>query len=773
LVTIVGPGGIGKTRLAVAAAEQVLAARIFSEGPLFIDLAPLQEAGQILQALADASNFPFPGGDGPSSKRQLLDYLRQKKMLIIFDNFEHLLEGAALVADILQAAPGVKILVTSRERLHLLPEQVYPIDGLAIPDLETGGDAEEYSAVRLFLQSAYRNRPDFSLRDDDDLTHLARICHMVAGMPLALELAASWIDTLSLDEIASELQQGLDILEAELRDLPERQRSVRASFDYTWRRLDEVEQAVFTQLSIFRGGSTRAAAQEVTGAPLRQLSNLVNKSLIRFDIGHGRYEIHELLRQYGAEKLAEQPELEASTYDHHSNYYLQMMAGFTDDLKGEGQLQAMSAIEADLDNVLLAWNHACAQQNIEAIGMSLESLWRFQWNLGRRDLGEFEKAEADLRNGEAAGSRGIVLGRLLAPLGRSYAKRGATARAREMLEESLDLLLRLGATEERLTPLLFLAEVQESIEESNRLYREGLALARATGNRWAIGHALLFLGWNAQLAGDYPEAEQQTHEALKQFRQTGDVGGIVTSLAGLGGLALDRGRYEDALTFSRESRSVAHGFNPMVGLMGLSTMAQALYALGEYEEAEKLFAQGLTVFGEYGREDHENWLFYLGEIAFSKMDYARAAQLYEHSLARAVGFGNLRMVIRNQISQGRLQMARGNIIEARRSLYAALQSVVQSSWRPLLLDCLAASAALFAKEGNLEDAALLATLITADLASRAMTKERAEHLLAHIEKELSSEQMGAVRQRSRTSDLSTVAAQLLLELETPSPKPQR
>ena len=766
LVTIVGLGGIGKTRLAIAAGERSLAARIFPDGLFFIDLAPLQETGQILEAAANALNFPFKGEDGPSSKRHLLDYLRKKRMLFIFDNFEHLLDGATLLAEILRAGPAVKILATSRERLQLTLEQVVPIDGLAIPDLGVAKDAAAYAAARLFLQSARRNDPGFALHADD-FTHLAQISRLVAGMPLALELAASWVDKLTLDEIEGELRKSLDILKTDMRDVPERQRSVRASFDYSWRRLDELEQAVFAQLSIFRGGFKRAAALEVTNASLHQLSYLVNKSLIRFDKGHGRYQIHELLRQYGAEKLAEQPELKAFTADRHSSYYLQLLAGYTDDLKGRGQLQAMSAIEADYDNVLLAWNHASAQQDIEAIGMSLESLWRFYWNSGKREFQEIEKAVADFRKGEAIGARGIVLGRLLAPLGRSYGWRGDTAKAREMLEESLDLLQRWGAAEERLVPLLFLAEVQGSLEESNRLYREGLVLARATGDRWAIGHALLFLGWNAQFTGDYQEAEQQFHGALEQFRQTGDMGGITTLLAVLSTLAVDRGRYEDALAFSRESMSAADGFNPLVPLMGLIAKAQALYALGAYEEAEKLFGQGLRVYREYGREDDEEWLFWLGEIAFSRMDYARAAQLYEDSFASAVEFRNLQMVIRIHASQGSLFAAQGKAIEARKQLHAALQSAIQSNWRPLLLDCLAASAAFFAKEGNLEYAAQLAALVTAEPASRAMTRERGERLLAHVEKELSWDPLGAVSQGNQMSDLGAVAAHLLLELDTP------
>jgi predicted ATPase/DNA-binding SARP family transcriptional activator len=767
LVTIVGPGGIGKTRLAVAAAERVLAAGIFPEGLYFIDLAPLPETGRILPALADALNFPLPGGDDLSAKRHLLDFLHQKRLLLLFDNFEHLLAGAQLLADILQAAPAVKVLVTSRERLHLRPEQVYPIDGLAFPDWETPEDAAEYTAVRLFLQSAQRIRPDFALRDDDDLTYLARICRLVAGMPLALELAASWADMLTLDEIASELQQGLDILETELRDLPERQRSVRASFDYTWRRLDEGEQVIFSQLSIFRGGFTRAAAQEVTGASLRQLSHLVNKSLIRFDSRHGRYELHALLRQYGAEKLARQPQLAASTTDRHSNYYLQMLAGYTAALKGEGKRQALSAIDADLKNILLAWDYACAQQNIEAISNSLESLWRSYWDFGRRDLNEFEQAIASLRSGEALGARGIVLGRLLAPLGRSYGWRGDTAGAREMLEESLDLLQRLGAKKERLIPLLFLAEVQDSMAESNRLYREGLALARAVGDPWAIGHALVFLAGNARLVGEYQEALQLGREALEQFRQNRDKGGIATSLFELSWLAFDMGRYDEGVTLARESIAITQGFNPMISVMGMFPLSLALYALGEYGEAEERIRQSLTVYREFGREDWKLFLYLLGEVAFRKQEYARAAKLFQDSLPTAVEYGNLRMAIRNLLAQGSLNVARGRTIEARTHFHTALQKAIQLNQRPLLLDCLAHIAELFLAEGDRDDAALLVMLLMADPAGRAMTKEHGAHLLARIEKDLAADEIDAVRRRSDQSDLSAVATQLLLDLEAP------
>ncbi|MGW8180527.1 MAG: hypothetical protein ACWGQW_17475, partial [bacterium] len=514
-------------------------------------------------------------------------------------------------------------------------------------------------------------------------------------------------------------------------------------------------------------GFTRTAAQEVTGASLRQLSNLVNKSLIRFDTGRGRYEIHELLRQYGAEKLAGQPEQEAITRDRHSAFYLEMMAGYTDAFKGRGKQQALLAIEADLKNVRLAWDRACAQQNVEAIGESVEALWRFYWDTGRQELRELEQAAAELRKGEAIGVRGIALGRVLAPLGRFYGTRGDTARARETLEESLDLLQRLGVENERLVPLLFLAEVQDSLEESSRLYQEGLALARAVNDPWAIGHALLFLIGNARLTGNYQEAQQLGREALQQFTQNEDAGGIAASLEELSLLAVDMGRYKEGLTLARETISAAQGANPMVSTWGLFPLGLALYALGQYEEAETKFRRIISTMKEFDREDRKVGHYFLGEISFRKRDYARAAQLYQNSLAINVEYGNHHFVTLNYLSLGSLNVAQGRSIEARKHLHNGLQTAIQLNWRPLLLDCMVCIAELFSEESDLDRAAMLATLVTADPASRAMTRERGERLLVHIEKELPFDQMGAVRQHNLTSDLGMVAAQLLSELETP------
>ena len=282
---------------------------------------------QIIPTLAEALDFPLETGSEQrrTAKQQVLDYLRQKEMLLLLDNVEHLLAGVELVADILKTAPKVKILATSRERLHLHQEQLFALQGLDAPQVAESEDFAEFTAVRLFRQSAQRVKHDFQLRAEDQ-QWLMRICHLVGGMPLAVELAAGWADMLSVTDIAQEIQQGIDFLETEAHNIPPRHRSIQAVFAGSWQRLNAAEQAVLPQLSIFRGGFTRKAAQTITKASLRTLGKLVAKSLLQYNQDKDRYQIHELLRQYAAERLAQDAAQEKSIRAAHSAYYLNALA---------------------------------------------------------------------------------------------------------------------------------------------------------------------------------------------------------------------------------------------------------------------------------------------------------------------------------------------------------------------------------------------------------------------------------------------------------------
>ena len=325
------------------------------------------------RSIADAVGYSLQP-DGRSPDQQLAEYFADRQVLLVLDNFEHLLDGAALVHILLQAAPMLKVLVTSRERLRLSGETPFSLQGMHFPAWETPEEALEYDAVRYFLQSAQHARPDFKL-SAADLPHVARICRLVDGMPLGILLASAWVEVLSTEEIAAEIEHSLDFLTGEQRDLPERQRSIRAVFTSSWQRLSPEEKTVFARLAIFQGGLTRSAAEAVAQATLPVLSALVSRSLLRRD-ADGRYQIHELLRQFAEEHLRNTDQLVA-TRDAHCTYYADFLSTREADLKGRRQLAALDEIEADWGNVRAAWLWAVERKRYDLVDRSLESLYLF------------------------------------------------------------------------------------------------------------------------------------------------------------------------------------------------------------------------------------------------------------------------------------------------------------------------------------------------------------------------------------------------------------
>jgi DNA-binding CsgD family transcriptional regulator len=259
LLTLTGPGGIGKTRLAVKVAQD--AAGDFRDGIFFVPLAPISLVEHLIQTIAEAVKFPLATHEDP--QHQLLRYLKKRQLLLVMDNFEHLLDGVGIVSDILPAAPGVKVLATSRERLNLQSETTLIVGGMSLSSGVSSEQKGSNDAITLFIQSARKVCPGFD-PSPDELDQIANICQIVQGMPLAIELAAAWLQILTVDEIAEELEKGFDILATEVRDAPERHRSIRAVFDHSWSLLHPTEREIFLHLSVFRGGFTREAAQQIS-----------------------------------------------------------------------------------------------------------------------------------------------------------------------------------------------------------------------------------------------------------------------------------------------------------------------------------------------------------------------------------------------------------------------------------------------------------------------------------------------------------------------------
>ncbi|MCB0167960.1 MAG: hypothetical protein KDI79_27275 [Anaerolineae bacterium] len=393
IVTLVGPGGIGKTRLGVQVALENRMA--FLNGVCFVPLASIQSPDFLAPTIVEALQIAATNSERP--KPQLLDHLANRELLLFLDNFEHLVDGGVdLLVDILQAAPEVKLLVTTRERLNLLGERVFELGGLPIPQDQTD-DVLSHSAVQLFLQSARSTRASFE-PDQADLAQIARICRLVEGMPLAIELAAAWVHVLSCREIAVEIERNLGALSAPTRNIPARHRSLRAVCDYSWGLLAEDERRSFLKFGVFVGKFNREAAQRVTGVSLLMLSALVDKSLLR-KTSADQYDIHELLRQYASKKLAEEPaELEAAL-DRHAGYYAWLVGRHITPLDQNQDQAGLAAIEAALDNILAAWQWSLIRGRYQDLSALLDGLFLFYHIYGRvwegADL--FERAVADLK----------------------------------------------------------------------------------------------------------------------------------------------------------------------------------------------------------------------------------------------------------------------------------------------------------------------------------------------------------------------------------------
>lgn len=587
-VTVLGPGGIGKTRFALEAARRLMDR--FPNGVYLVELAPLSTPEYIARTVTEAIGFRLQE-DERVLHQQLMDYIHEKQILLILDNFEHLIDGALIVTQILQAAPGVRVLVTSRERLNLNSETIFNLEGMDFPERDLPLDGEDYSALRLFVQGARRVQPGFELHPAN-LPDVARICQIVRGMPLGILLASAWVEMLSPGEIAEEISRNLDFLETDQRDIPQRQRSIRAVFDSSWQRLNEREQEAFRRMAVFRGGFSRRAAQDVTDASLRTLTLLVNKSLLRRDPDTGHYTVHELLRQYVEEQLEQAGDTEA-VRTRHMIYYLNALAGLKADLRGQRQLVALDEIESDFENVRVAWAWAIHSRDWETIDNALESLSLFCHFRNRTEgITLFETARQALAPAPGETPHplwGRLLPRHMAPgnrlqkieqaleIARQYENlpesafclwrlAGATgyghnyARGLELAQESLALYQQLEDSfgiSRVLHDMAYFYGNQGQIKRFIELTRQSIDIKRSIGDRIGLAHSLYNLGASELLAGNLNAAEAYYRESLAIRREMRDLQGVSVSLSTLSAIAYFRGALDDAQSLAMEALAIA------------------------------------------------------------------------------------------------------------------------------------------------------------------------------------------------------------------------
>jgi predicted ATPase/DNA-binding SARP family transcriptional activator len=631
-ISLVGPGGIGKTRLALEAAQQHWTD--FAHGVVFTPLAPVGSVEAAVKAVASAIHLYFYGPDDP--RVQLLNTLCEKQMLLILDNVEHfLIEGppqaniVGLVLEILERAPGIKLLITSREVLNLQGEWVFEVRGLAFPETEQTDRLDEYAAVALFIQRARRASPGFAFHEAD-LAGIAQLCRLVEGMPLAIELAATWVRMLSPAEIAQEIEGSLDFLSASLRDLPERHRSMRVVFDHSWQRLSAKGQQVLSQLSVFRGGCSRQAAEQVAGASLPVLSTLVNRTLLR-RAAAGRYQLHVLIRQYSASHLAADPQAHAAAQRRHYDYFLALAEVAGQELKGRDQLAWLGRLEQEHDNLRVALESAlksdCTAPGDDELALRLSGALRWFWRM----RGHFHEGRRWLTKSLQQCPERHTAARATALLGKSLLINalGDLGAARLAAEESAAVYWELGdqhGLAEALTLIGFTLVWQGEASLGQARLEEALAICRKAGDRWGEAQALYRLGsFLADYAGD-PTGRAMLEESAAILDDLGEkyvLASVLISLGivdvGLGDYAAARARFGHGLAIARE---IEHPWGMADALTNLGCVYRIL---GEYSTAQSHLDKALQVYREHGRSIWEaDVRCALAENALSQGDLSAA-----------------------------------------------------------------------------------------------------------------------------------------------------
>jgi predicted ATPase len=596
LLTITGPGGIGKTRLALEAAHSVI--RSFPDGVFFVSLASLVEHEHLLPAVAENVGLRFH--QNLPEKQQLLDYLREKRMLLVLDNIEHLLPSAArLVAELLERTQSVKIMVTSRQRLNLTNEAVYVLSGMAFPEDEACDNPKSFAAVQLLEQFARLARPNLNLQTHD-LYQMGRICRLVQGMPLAIVLAAGWYELLSFEEIADEIAHSLDFLHGHMQDLPERQRSVRAAIEYSWNQLSDEDRHAFMCLSVFRHGFSREAARGITGADLRTLRRLVEKSLVFF-VGDGRYAMHELLRQYAVEQLEASRDAER-VRERHSAYYLGLLREREPDIKGGQQLAALDEFDADLENIRVAWNWALQNGDEAAIGGAVESLYLFFTFRSRYREGiEILKYSQEQLTPCPKDELSLVCARLLVRLAwlQSMYLPG-----HQELEGNLHRSLEVAQKHEDPSEIAFCLFqlgcyhrlVRRDAATAIRYLEQSLANYRTLNDRFYVTLVLHWIGSSYGAAADMAGLIRHCRESLDLARQTGNQALIPYNLRALAMGTLSTGDYAATEEYCEEALEIDTQMRLRMGIVESKTLLGLVHFLrGDRDRAELFAEQGLRM----------------------------------------------------------------------------------------------------------------------------------------------------------------------------------
>lgn len=714
LVSIIGPGGMGKTRLAQTLASDYLRPDTpFRSGVYFVQFSGVRpgsgeaEMGSnpVISTIGASLGVSF-SGKAPL-KRQLVDAIREKMMLLVLDNFEHLTDEAGQVVDILEEAPGLKVIVTSRERLSLYGECIFDLDGLPYPRTVT--DAIRFKtldSIQLFEQRAQQVNQSFNLAAE--LPEVAHICRLLEGMPLALEMAASWTRTLSCQYIAQEIEQNLDFLATRARNVPERQRSIRAVFEYSWDFLTEAEQTVFKKLAVFVGGFTLEAAQPVAGASALILADLVDRSLVRQEAS-GRYSVHELLRQFGREKLAADQASYEATKNRHCGYF----ADYVQQRDFEAQRDYTKSLldwDVEIDNIRAAWHWAVTHAHAEALLKIHRGLAEVFEVTGRPMEGE----ELFLH---AASRLAVIYETKKRQQTPDYEETGAIYSY--MLSWQGWFTLR-----------------RCHFPQAKVLLNQALSISSGAdqGSQWHQAFPKYQLGLVDWYLGRYDSAQAYLTKSLAISQQTNGFFTIFLSLLHLGMTEASLGNYQVAHQHHQECITICEkmGIPSALGIQYLC-LGRITYFSGGYAEAEQLLTKAVTLCRQgWHQFNLALSLSYLGLIQAHLGDLAQAHQNCLEGMALFDNIDDPYGIALIWDHLGQVAWLKADYEESRISFLNALETAYPVKMQPQILSALVGLARHLIRGEKPEQAAHLLSHIIADAACAHDVRVTAQHLLTDL-----------------------------------------
>ncbi|MBI1297275.1 tetratricopeptide repeat protein [bacterium] len=691
LLTLVGMGGVGKTRLALEAIKELSTAPAgaaqFPDGIWFV---PLVEANTVEGAVGIvARTLGLTLYGDRTIVEQLLTHLHHKKLLLILDNVEHLPDAATQIADLLNAALGIKVLVTSQEPLDLWDEWFFPLNGLPTPPHNFADPRAPVNApaVILFDLNARRRRPDFVL--EEQVEQVTRICRLVDGLPLAIELAASWLTRFSCAQIAEQIEADLGFLGTAAVGIPERHRSVRAVLEKSWALLSAEEQDVLSRLAIFRGSFHAQAAQVVAGASIPLLSRLVEKTLLQVT-SQDRYQMHDMVRRHAEQMLLHHSQAQADVLARHCDFYLDFIARRREGLFYAVEKVAAAEVDQEFENVLAGWMWAAAQGRFAQMDQAQESLFAFCLNRGRYVEGagcfgrlvqalesagvtlESDTAQAQIfgralarqsffavssgsmEQGMAAMRQALTLARryqsgadmafCLTFLGEFEGWQGNFVNARQLLNESIEINESIGELLGGGFALYRLGELTHAagdFAQARAIFQRCVEISRRINNQDAVGYALDQLGYCGVLVGDLAGAEAAYQESLQSFGEVGNELGLALASTGLGITAWAKGELSTALAWLTDSiarsRKVGH---PIHLSTTLSVTGLVFNELADFAQARSFLEEGLALAQQV---DYQRGIITclngLAEITWQAGDVAQAKTLLNKSLVLAVERG--------------------------------------------------------------------------------------------------------------------------------------